>query len=940
MNRSVFWRLVWKEYRLQRALWISMAVLTVLVQLLVLVFVQPGVDRITYIFAIGLGFPAFYALGCGATLFATEHETGTYGFQRALPVSALRLFGGKVALACISTIALIGLLWLLSAILAGWQFPREGDNLVIWGLWGLAAVELLVWGIFFSLLCTRPLLAAILAVTAASLSVHVVAGGPGPHLGGQPYLEAVPFRVGIAGLVALADVWLGCRWFRERIVAADRVGKFRRGEPTGNETAAVRPGVLPARTAILGRLVWQQWRQSASIMASLGALLVPLILAGVWVWMTPAHIRQERLSVAMILAAVMACLLGASVFLGDQQRRRFRFFAEQGVRPRYVWLSRQVICIMPVLLLTAAVLPLFLFGNDDLFYAWGRGLREGAYWRSDVPETGILLGDSSQVAMLFGCVGLAYASGQLCSMLLRSGVLAAVFGLVLTAVLCGWASLMVALGVNLGWSLAPIPLVLLLATWLRAPDWILERNSLRAWFRVGVSLLVPAAVLLTAVPLYRVHQIAEVSPGFSPEAYARPITAEQRATVEMYQRASDLRVPWKYDEPAETEEARKKKENAWLTANREAIAVALKASQREDCSFFASTLDAYERNMERASNLGPLLSRSAGQLQSEGKLDAALKRYLAALRVSVHLRRGTLWPGDADALEANVYGHLPGWAAHADQTPERIRGAILKLDEFNKSLPPRSDAIKSQYLLMRRIISADPEALAYIEMGQNRIFKTTLWGKLLPWEKSRAVRVLNVRTARDLRVWNVEDPVKHGRHVRYPYHLSVSREPPYPFFLDISRYCEGRSGDVLAGGLTRMETRRRAVRLLLALQAWKVEHGKLPTALDELVGPYLKHLPLHPYTFSEEPFRFFREGLPIPLTDPVYSWIFPRPLPAEAGTPLIWSTGPNVYVRGTELAEGEEEYVRYEINKRWEGGLRWPTNEYDVWASGWWFPLP
>ena len=38
MSLSIFWRLVWKEYRLQRALWLAMALLTVLLQLLVVAY--------------------------------------------------------------------------------------------------------------------------------------------------------------------------------------------------------------------------------------------------------------------------------------------------------------------------------------------------------------------------------------------------------------------------------------------------------------------------------------------------------------------------------------------------------------------------------------------------------------------------------------------------------------------------------------------------------------------------------------------------------------------------------------------------------------------------------------------------------------------------------------------------------------------------------------
>ena len=44
MNRSIFWRVFWKEYRLQRAIWIAMAVLTVLLMLLVVAFIVPRTD--------------------------------------------------------------------------------------------------------------------------------------------------------------------------------------------------------------------------------------------------------------------------------------------------------------------------------------------------------------------------------------------------------------------------------------------------------------------------------------------------------------------------------------------------------------------------------------------------------------------------------------------------------------------------------------------------------------------------------------------------------------------------------------------------------------------------------------------------------------------------------------------------------------------------------
>ena len=83
MNRAIFWRLFWKEYRLQRSLWIAMAVLTAMLLLLFYEFVENPRERAEWILWTALALPAFYALGCGATLFAGEKEAGTFEFQRA-----------------------------------------------------------------------------------------------------------------------------------------------------------------------------------------------------------------------------------------------------------------------------------------------------------------------------------------------------------------------------------------------------------------------------------------------------------------------------------------------------------------------------------------------------------------------------------------------------------------------------------------------------------------------------------------------------------------------------------------------------------------------------------------------------------------------------------------------------------------------------------------
>lgn len=132
MNLSILWRVFWKEYRLQRPLWLVVAALAVLTGLLTFACsLNPFFTTVTLRY-IALATPALYALGCGAMLFAGEHETETYEFQRSLPTRASSLLIGKVVFAVFSTAAMLGLMQLLVLLWA--PLPPQASA-VPWMLW-------------------------------------------------------------------------------------------------------------------------------------------------------------------------------------------------------------------------------------------------------------------------------------------------------------------------------------------------------------------------------------------------------------------------------------------------------------------------------------------------------------------------------------------------------------------------------------------------------------------------------------------------------------------------------------------------------------------------------------------------------------------------------------------------------------------------------------
>ena len=156
-----------------------MAVLTVVVELLLLAGYHwsfqpyPVGELIHVLFAVGLGLAAFYALGSGATLFATEREAETYDFQRGLPVTPLTVFAGKIVFAISSAAVLFLMSWTLALMLAG-DLPQPLVHREMWAFCGLGGIELMAWGILFSLLLRRTLVAVVCAVTATSAMLWIL----------------------------------------------------------------------------------------------------------------------------------------------------------------------------------------------------------------------------------------------------------------------------------------------------------------------------------------------------------------------------------------------------------------------------------------------------------------------------------------------------------------------------------------------------------------------------------------------------------------------------------------------------------------------------------------------------------------------------------------------------------------------------------------------
>ena len=585
-------------------------------------------------YVVGLGFMEMYAqslpwrAALAASVALLDVWLGARWFiSRADDGGAsLRTIAGYV----IKTFAVLGLMYLGIALIG----LRLGNaNFSPWWLL-FFCLEALLWAALFALLWRRAFRGALLGILVAWIIDEGMVELAMPLIlpkSASPYLASIFWRVVLATLLAAADGWLAVKRFREW-----RDGRWRAISPSSvtNGSILARAG-RPDRMAIFWRLAWQDWRQSMATMATVGGAIIFLAIvpAGWLVVERFRNLSNELISKPLYVAAMaLLPLLGTCVFLADQRRGSFRFLADRGVPPKYVWLSRLLVAIVP-LMVTLPVLLVFAYllapsyyvnESQNFIYYWGVSL-----------------------ALAFACVVVGFTAGQLCSMFFRSAILAGLFSIILGLVLSAWCGLMLLWGINWLWSVLPIPLALLLATRLRAADWLAQRNSLRAWLRPALVLAVPAVAILTAVPFVRVHSVPEVDPGFSPTEYARTSAADQHAAVDIYERALQgltHRPAW----TAEEKEAKKKDpfaltagEKSWVNDNQGVIATLLKISH-EKLSYRWGQDHLYPLR-DQFYRLPELLEYSAIKLEEEGNLDGALEQYLAVLRISAHFRDPSNW---------------------------------------------------------------------------------------------------------------------------------------------------------------------------------------------------------------------------------------------------------------------------------------------------------
>jgi hypothetical protein len=597
MTGSIAQRLLWKEYRVQRSLWLALAIGTVVLHGLIRAMIDdPGeAAEVFYWMAAILAF--CYAVGGAAITFATEREDGTHLRLMTLappPVLTLTVKLMLVVLATILLCAATGLsAWLVSW--SGFREPKMIDDSMEWflrfAMWLAAGIT---WGMLFSLLLRHVFTALLSGLVVSLVMMGFVSAIWEEHdrrfmtspevMTSQRFWEFVAINACIlAGLVAVmgVNILLTRRWCHRMFLedAPSRIRlwigqtRVRRSSAEGGLTVEFgmqsdlsAPVLTPAEAVIQSSprvsLSWLyhtqgsrslrpfrflRWKEIAETRLVFLLACGPVVLLSLF--SASSHWTPNPLQFFLLIA--LPALAGVLTFSSEQRQDKFHFLANQGLSPRSIWLSKhsvwfpRAVGVVLLILATIAFVAPHNGGAAEVarsVYRVGYSDRE---WQARFsPLATDLLGENAVMRGMIITLAI-YSVGQAASLVYRRGVVAVfatILGIMITMI---WFAFCTVGGVPLVLTLLPIVPGLLCFTYLRTSSWLLNRNATRSWLVPGGILAGSVLTCVSLAMLYRVIEIPSVDSAnaeFGLTADQRtqlvaPITAEERETADMYRQA-------------------------------------------------------------------------------------------------------------------------------------------------------------------------------------------------------------------------------------------------------------------------------------------------------------------------------------------------------------------------------------------------------------------
>ncbi len=368
---SALTRLMWKEYRAQRMLWIVLFLSAILIQLIV-TSLSPGHDSS---FVVVTVIVLCFAAASGSLLFAAEIEERTEGLLRMLPYPTRTLMLAKTGTMLLATIAMAIVLTMTHSLAGFLVRLVRGPGIAGSELGPIESVEvyallagvLLVFGsaVFASLLSRRVLhavgLTAVFGMLAVLVGSLLAATAFFTLVSESRYLHGQLALIAILGLVAcvVAPVLLSKRWhlgtlprsFLPTARVRFAVVTVRTSKPSIWQRLLQRIASWPAsHTRITAMLTWRELRTA-----------VPFgfwwLLAGALVCSGRYFLWPDVYAWPALLLVIFIHQCGLRTNSDDQRTGASLLLANIGVCPRRVWLTKAT-CWFGVMLAVGSVFVL------------------------------------------------------------------------------------------------------------------------------------------------------------------------------------------------------------------------------------------------------------------------------------------------------------------------------------------------------------------------------------------------------------------------------------------------------------------------------------------------------------------------------------------------------------------------------------------------------
>ncbi len=949
-------RLLWKELRVLRNVWLMCGIGVTFLMLLILTIGEStdnsrGYSAAFWIFMVWI--PPVYVLAALATMFAGEREEGTLVWLTTLSPRLSSVISSRLFFVVATGIGLQAWYGLSALLLSQFDEPigtsptDSEENLIIMSF---LLVEALAYGMFWSLQTNRPL-NAILYAAISIILVNTGAAMLTEAMGGRIQVrsnDALGYALGfwgwarcllvVATMVAnwkLAGQWLDGRpWDWEWVAAW--WSRRRTKTAVGTTTVAVMPAdaTEPWRRA-WQRLCWLEWQGIRSF-AWIVLGLTLLSCASTHLWLN----GRPTFGFTFAIGWLVIILGGLMSWHGEQSQQRFRALVRLGISPLALWFNK-LACWFAATVLAVAMIA----GSTALWWSvisfFGRPATHGYHAPLRELWAEAMANPHAETVFTWAlnyCLML-FVMGFACSQLLRKTVLSLGVALMGAVTFSAWFALCGQFLLPWPVFLAPIPVWMLWISASALPYWWTEQTTWRVPYRRMGALALQSIfpiVLLALAAGYRVWEVPTIPAVADPttvgyrvwevpsvSAVADPITVNVELIANSAAAEQNWKQLWEWVHrplviPSEITIPENRQELFYrqpmfliqFGTNEAASRRALVAANRETIDEITWRISAAAALTNRRPSTdddnwnhlyAPLTLYAAQQALEDEDVEKSLRYLHAAARMSGMIRRLTP-PSQTSAGAPSIFRQeMIRWAQHPKQTESTLRQGLTAC------------AGDLQFW------QAQPEELYFTRQEELRETMTVYW----PWERARARKLVDVAYSNRLQYLKmcrsahiqpgVTEVLRSNQAARF--HMSVGDPRMAAWkFLPSETYGRYFDGQQLVHGLEPGEidslfvgeNQYHATLALMAVVGYRRLHGALPGSLLDVESYF--EIPATPNTIASSlapamndvwtglSFGYAPQGFP--LKEPAF--------PPMSGyrQPLLWTSESRHYrvdIRGNQI---------------------------------------